>query len=45
MKEYIEILSLLIFPSMKLDVVGQTLFGRGKTEFRPDFYDENMTSS
>ena len=26
-------------PSMKLDVVGQTLFGRGKTEFRPDFYD------
>lgn len=26
-------------PSMKLDVVGQALFGRGKTEFRPDFYD------
>jgi len=26
-------------PSMKLDVVGQSLFGRGKTEFRPDFYD------
>ena len=26
-------------PSMKLDVVGQTLFGKGKTEFRPDFYD------
>tara|TARA_B100000963_G_scaffold361589_1_gene397932 strand:- start:15315 stop:17972 length:2658 start_codon:yes stop_codon:yes gene_type:complete len=26
-------------PSMKLDVVGQTLFGRGKTQFRPDFYD------
>ena len=27
-------------PSMKLDVVGQTLFGRGKTEFRPG-HDEN----
>ena len=26
-------------PSMKLDIVGQKLFGRGKTEFRPDFYD------
>lgn len=26
-------------PSMKLDVVGQVLFGRGKTDFRPDFYD------
>ena len=26
-------------PSMKLDIVGQRLFGRGKTEFRPDFYD------
>lgn len=25
-------------PSMKLDIVGQKLFGRGKTEFRPDFY-------
>lgn len=25
-------------PSMKLDVVGQRLFGRGKTKFRPDFY-------
>ena len=28
-------------PSMKLDVVGEVLFGRGKTEFRPDFYDKN----
>jgi len=28
-------------PSMKLDVVGQKLFGRGKTDFRPDFYDAN----
>ena len=28
-------------PSMKLDVVGEVLFGRGKTEFRPDFYDRN----
>jgi len=27
--------------SGKLDVVGQTLFGRGKTDFRPDFYDKN----
>lgn len=26
-------------PSNKLDVVGEKLFGRGKTEFRPDFYD------
>lgn len=26
-------------PSKKLDIVGQTLFGKGKTEFRPDFYD------
>jgi len=26
-------------PSNKLDVVGQKLFNRGKTEFRPDFYD------
>ena len=26
-------------PSNKLDIVGQKLFGRGKTEFRPDFYD------
>ena len=28
-------------PSMKLDVVGQTLFGRGKTTFRPGFYDKD----
>ena len=28
-------------PSNKLDIVGQKLFGRGKTEFRPDFYDQN----
>lgn len=28
-------------PSNKLDVVGEKLFGRGKTEFRPDFYDED----
>ena len=28
-------------PSGKLDLVGQTLFGRGKTEFRPDFYDKD----
>ena len=28
-------------PSNKLDIVGQKLFGRGKTDFRPDFYDEN----
>jgi DNA polymerase elongation subunit (family B) len=26
-------------PSNKLDVVGEKLFGRGKTDFRPDFYD------
>ena len=26
-------------PSNKLDIVGERLFGRGKTEFRPDFYD------
>lgn len=26
-------------PSNKLDIVGQKLFGRGKTDFRPDFYD------
>jgi DNA polymerase elongation subunit (family B) len=25
-------------PSNKLDIVGQKLFGRGKTKFRPDFY-------
>jgi DNA polymerase elongation subunit (family B) len=24
---------------MKLDIVGQSLFGKGKTEFRPDFYE------
>jgi DNA polymerase elongation subunit (family B) len=28
-------------PSNKLDIVGQKLFGRGKTEFRPDFYDQD----
>ena len=28
-------------PSNKLDVVGEKLFGRGKTDFRPDFYDAN----
>lgn len=28
-------------PSNKLDVVGQKLFGRGKTEFRPDFYNRD----
>ena len=28
-------------PSMKLDVVGQKIFGRGKTDFRPDFYEAN----
>ena len=28
-------------PSNKLDIVGEKLFGRGKTEFRPDFYDTN----
>ena len=28
-------------PSNKLDIVGQKLFGRGKTDFRPDFYDKD----
>ena len=28
-------------PSNKLDIVGQKLFGRGKTDFRPDFYDQD----
>lgn len=28
-------------PSNKLDIVGEKLFGQGKTEFRPDFYDIN----
>jgi len=26
-------------PSNKLDIVGQVLFGKGKTDFRPDFYE------
>lgn len=28
-------------PSMKLDIVGQKLFGKGKTDFRPDFYNKD----
>jgi DNA polymerase elongation subunit (family B) len=28
-------------PSNKLDIVGQKLFGRGKTDFRPDFFDRD----
>ena len=27
-------------PGNSLDVVGERLFGRGKTEFKPDFYDD-----